>query len=103
MTNMDWPIGVRFVDLAAGLEAITGIERYPRVRVFASHGRRLIGSADIWTYGAPAISVERLRDVLALRFGFSLLEQHLRARWGTDGEQARLSPTLVSIVLRSRG
>ena len=30
MTNQDWPIGVRFVDLAAGLEAITGIERYPR-------------------------------------------------------------------------
>jgi len=29
MTNLDWPIGVRFVDLAAGLEAITGIERYP--------------------------------------------------------------------------
>ena len=101
MTNLDWPIGVRFVDLAAGLEAITGIERYPRVRVFASHGRRLLGSADIWTYGAPAISVERLRDVLALRFGLSLLEQHLRARWGTDGEQARLSPTLVSIVLPS--
>ena len=82
MTNQDWPIGVRFVDLAASLEAITGIERYPRVRVFASHGRQLLGSADIWTCGAPAVSVERLGDVLAVRFALPLLQQGLRARWG---------------------
>ena len=101
MTNQDWPIGVRFVDLAAGLEAITGIERYPRVRIFAGHGRRLLGSADIWTYGAPAISVERLRDVLADKFAVPLFEQGLRARWGADDSQALLPPTLISIVLPS--
>jgi GT2 family glycosyltransferase len=98
--TVEWPIGVRSVDLATPLEPVTGIGRYSRIRVFLSRGEDLIGSVDIWNRGADSITVDRLRHAIADRYGVDLFQRELRRQLlsGEPGLRA-VAPTTVSIIV----
>ena len=105
--SFDWPIAVRSVDIAKPLSPITGIERYPRVRLYVSRGDRLLGAFDVWTHGAAAISIDRLREALADRFAHDLSKEQIQRTLGAALDKeglprpsaAVLPPTTVSIVV----
>jgi O-antigen biosynthesis protein len=97
---LNCPVAVRSVDITQPLAPIEGVERYPRVRVFVREGATLVGSVDIWTFGAPAVSVLRLKDEiangLARSFYRARLERELLQR--LPGSPL-LAPASISIVL----
>ena len=96
----DWPIAIRTVDLARPLQPVTGVSKYSRVRVFISDGPALLGSVDIWSRGAPAISTARLRDAIVERVGAQLFTRRLADRLGAgEPPAAVMSSTRVSIVV----
>ena len=103
----DWPIAVRSIDIARPLSPITGIDRYPRVRIFVSRGERLLGAMDVWTHGAAAISLDRLREAIADRFAHDLSKEHVQRLLGADIDDSGAArsaasspaPMTVSIIV----
>lgn len=98
--GVEWPIAVRFVDIARPLEALTGLGGYSRVRVFVSRGEALIGSVDIWHRGADSISADRLIRAIADRHAQALFQHALGEQLAKGQPRSpRLEPTTVSIVV----
>jgi len=98
--SAEWPIAVCSVDVSRPIAPLTGLGRYSRVRVFVSHGDRLIGSVDVWHRGADTLSASRMIDALADRHSETLFRYALRRQLeGTASASPRLAPTSVSIVV----
>lgn len=100
MGTTSCPVAVRIVDIAQPLAPIEGIERYSRVRVFVREGSALVGSVDIWTYGAPAVSVPRLKDEIASALATAFYRVRLGQQLaGKLPPPPKLPPSTISIVL----
>ena len=98
--SAEWPIAVRSVDITQPLAPIEAVERYSRVRVFVRQGERLIGSVDIPSHGAPAISVLRLKDEIASRLASALFRVDLERRLLAGQPSPPVAPASpVSIVV----
>jgi GT2 family glycosyltransferase len=100
MRTASGPVAIRSIDITQPLAPIEGVERYARVRVFVHDGAMLVGSVDLWTFGAPSVSVFRLKDEiangLARAFSRVRLEQQLLERVAAPPV---LSPASISVVL----
>ena len=103
MTLPTWPVAVRTLDIARPLQPLTGLSRFASVRLYVSRDDRPLGSVNIWSSGADTISVSRLRDVLAERFGYLLFQESIAQQLGAvpDARLPVLAPTVVSIVVPS--
>jgi GT2 family glycosyltransferase len=96
----EWPIAVRSVDLSGRLDALTGLGRYSRVRVFVQRGDDLIGSVDIWHRGAESVSAARVTEAIADRWGLELFRRELQHQLlQAAGPAPALPPTKVSIIV----
>jgi glycosyltransferase involved in cell wall biosynthesis len=93
-------MAVRTVDLAQPLHPIGDLARYAAVRLYVMYRGRPLGAVDIWSSGTERLSVMRLRDAIAERFGTALFKEQV-TRFGTPPPLVRdpLPPTVVSVVL----
>lgn len=97
--SVEWPIAVRSVDVARPIEALRGLSRYSRVRVFINDGETLLGSVDVWHRGADTISAARLIDAIAERHHETLFQHRRRQQLGLLPGSAVLPPTSVSVIV----
>lgn len=99
MNGPECPIAVRFVDVREPIAPITGVERYPRVRVFVADGPELIGSVDIWNT-RQTITAPRLRQAIAQTLLYQLAARGLGRQMGHDPASETLSSAIpVSVVV----
>jgi GT2 family glycosyltransferase len=89
------------VDVSRPLAPLTGLARYARVLLIVGRGPELIGSVDIDTSGADAVSVERLRDAVAGKLGEGIYRQQLAAHLTGKTPAAASVPLTASIVIPS--
>jgi len=80
------------IDLAQPLTPITGLSRYTAVRIVLRRADRLLGTFDLLTDGAEAVSVERLRLAIAADFGTRLFKEELARTLGVPSPDPANAP-----------
>jgi len=101
--SAEWPIAIRSVDIAQPPQALTGLGRYSRVRVFVSRGHDLIGAVDIWNRGAEALSAMRVHDAIADHLALELIKAELRNQLLDRSSARELPVAIVSVIVPTCG
>ncbi|MEO5895174.1 MAG: glycosyltransferase [Vicinamibacterales bacterium] len=101
------PIAVRMMDVDQPLTRISGLSGYTGVRVFVMRSEVLLGSFEILTDGAEAVSVGRLKLAVAADFSTLFFKEEVARSLRTqpsetaDAVHALLEPQRVSVIVPS--
>jgi GT2 family glycosyltransferase len=92
-------VGVRTVELTESLHALTDLEPYTSVRIFALWQGQPIGSVDVANDGQP-LSAERVGEAISRRLGHEVLAAIVRQRYVEVAQPAALDDEVsVSVVI----